>query len=125
MKTFIIAFAWVVAAGCNRPDATDRKDPPAADNTKKNERDRGDSVTPPDQKENQDDITISAEVRKQLMSNHDLSTDAQNVKVVTKNGVVTLRGPVASDTEKQTVHAAAQNVPGTQRVDDQLEIKSK
>ena len=123
MKTFIIALAWLIAAGCNRPEA--RKEPPAADNTKVNERDHGDSVTPPDQNENKQDVEITAEVRKELMSNHDLSTTAQNVKIVTQNGVVTLRGPVESASEKQTVHAVAQKAPGTQRVDDQLEIKSK
>jgi len=123
MKTLIIASALVVAAGCNRPEA--RKEPPPPDNTKVNERDHGDSVTPPNQDEDTEDVEITAEVRKELMSNHDLSTTAQNVKIVTQKGVVTLRGPVETAAEKRTIHAAAQKAPGAQRVDDQLEIEKK
>jgi hyperosmotically inducible protein len=125
MKTFLIAFAWVVAAGCAQRDVDKRKDPPAADDTKKNARDRSDTVTPLDQKEDSRDIEITAEVRKELVGNHDLSMTAKNVKVVTRDGVVTLRGPVETDAEKATVHAAAQKVVGDQRVDDQIEIAPK
>jgi len=52
-----------------------------------------------------------------------LSTTAKNVKIITVNGVVTLRGPVNSPQEKETIEATAQHIAGTNTVDNQLEIK--
>jgi len=51
-----------------------------------------------------------------------LSTTAKNVKIITINGVVTLRGPVKSPQEKGSIEATAQRLAGTTNVDNQLEI---
>ncbi len=123
--TIIIAVLSAVAAtGC--ADANTKTDPPVpADNTKKNDRDTGPTLSPLNQGENQTDITTTAEIRKQLMSNHDLSTTAQNVKIITKDGMVTLRGPVASDKEKEYIFSTAKSTAGAKSVDNQLEIAAK
>jgi len=97
-----------------------------ANNTGRNARDRsGDTVTPGDQSNNQSDLEITRGIRRALSTNDQFSTDAKNIKVITANGKVTLRGPVKSDEEKQAVRAAAQSAAGNATVDDQLEVKTE
>jgi len=52
------------------------------------------------------------------------STNAKNVKIITNEGTVTLRGPVKSDKEKAEIEAKAKRVAGVKKVDNQLEIAS-
>jgi osmotically-inducible protein OsmY len=105
---------------CDRPAG--RTD---ADNTARNARDSGArTATPMDQGENEGDRTITQHVRKVVVDNNALSTNAHNVKIITQNGVVTLRGPVETPQEKNTIVAAAEMTPGVKRVDDQLEVKA-
>jgi len=95
----------------------------APDNTGRNVRDRnGDTLTSGDQSENQADRTLTQQVRRELMADKSLSTDAKNIKVITVNGVVTLRGPVNTPKEKSTIEAKAQNIAGANNVDNQLEV---
>ena len=95
----------------------------APDNTGRNVRDRdGDTLTPGDQSENQADRTLTQHIRRELMADKSLSTDAKNIKIITVNGVVTLRGPVNTSKEKATIEAKAQNIAGANKVDNQLEV---
>jgi osmotically-inducible protein OsmY len=97
-----------------------------ADNSGKNVRDRQDNArTPGDQSNSKSDMTITQEVRKAVVADKALSTNAHNVKIITKNGVVTLRGPVKSPEEKDTIAAKAKQVAGVKNVDNQLEIASR
>src|SRR5712691_4981551 len=67
----------------------------APDNTGRNVRDRsGDTVTPGDQSNNKADLNLTQQIRKALMADKSLSTNAKNIKIITNNGAVTLRGPV-------------------------------
>jgi len=95
----------------------------APDNTGRNVRDRnGDTLTSGDQSENQADRTLTQQLRRELMADQSLSTDAKNIKVITSNGVVTLRGPVNTPKEKSTIEAKAQSIAGASKVDNQLEV---
>ena len=95
-----------------------------ADNSAKNARDRGDhSVTPGDQGGSAAERELTANIRKAIVSDDALSMNAHNVKIITKDGVVTLRGPVKNAAEKTSVAAKAQKVAGVKRVDNQLEIE--
>jgi hyperosmotically inducible protein len=94
-----------------------------ADNTGRNVRDRGESVTPSDQSNAAADVETTAKIRKAIVSDDNLSTNAHNVKIVTRDGAVTLRGPVKSAAEKDAIAAKAQQVAGVKRVDNQLEIE--
>jgi osmotically-inducible protein OsmY len=95
-----------------------------ADNSAKNARDRGDqSMTPADQGGSAADRELTANIRKAIADDDGLSMNAHNVKVITKDGVVTLRGPVKNAAEKTSVAAKAQKVAGVKRVDNQLEIE--
>ena len=108
--------------GADRPPTSgDRKD---ADDTGRNVRDRGDrTLTPMDQGASEGDRTITQEIRKALTDNDDLSTNAKNVKIVTQDGIVTLRGPVKNAQEKTTISGIARRASGVKRVDDQLEVE--
>lgn len=124
MKTCLLLLIGTLAIGCAE-GANATASSTSADNTKRNERDKGDTVTPPDQKENDADRKVTQSVRKAVMDIKDLSVNGQNVKIITRDGVVTLRGPVASDGEKQNIGAAALKIEGVKSVDNQLEIASK
>ena len=95
----------------------------APDNTGRNVRDRsGDTVTPGDQSNKKADLQLTQEIRKALMADKSLSTNAKNVKIITAHGVVTLRGPVNSPQAKVTIETKAQSIAGAHNVDSQLEI---
>jgi hyperosmotically inducible periplasmic protein len=104
------------------PDASDGRTAP--DNTDKNERDRGDkTLTPLDQKNSEGDLKITQKIRQAVMGDSSLSFTAKNVKIITIDGNVTLRGPVNTAEERQAIEAAARKVAGAGRVDNQLEVK--
>jgi hyperosmotically inducible protein len=99
-------------------------DTSALENTERNVRDKGDTtLTPEDQKENKKDIKITAHIRKTVVRDKSLSIDAQNAKIITRNGVVTLRGPVANEAESKKLQRVAEKTRGVVKVDNQLEIK--
>jgi hyperosmotically inducible periplasmic protein len=94
------------------------------DNTAVNERDLYSvNKTPIDQNENERDIGITSDIRKQVVDAN-LSITAQNVKIITQDGRVTLRGPVKSEEEKKKVEDIARSVAGESQVDSQLEIET-
>ena len=100
--------------------------PTAPDNTKVNERDRGkDEPTADQQKDNRSDQDITQQIRQSIMKDKSLSTYAHNVKIITQNGQVTLKGPVRSEDEKKTVETKATEVAGENKVTNQLDIKPK
>lgn len=95
----------------------------AADNTDVNERDRSRSaVTPMDQGESEADRTITQQIRQAVMRDKSLSFNAKNVKIITLNHQVTLRGPVKSAAERTAIESAAKQVAGVSSVENQLEI---
>ena len=97
-----------------------------ADNTKVNERDRNkNEPTADQQKENRSDRDITQKIRQSIMKDKSLSTYAHNVKIITQNGQVTLKGPVRSEDEKKTVEAKAAEVAGDNKVTSELDIKPK
>ena len=97
----------------------------ALENTEVNVRDKDNTtLTPEDQKETESDIKITADIRKAIIKNKSLSVDAQNVKIISRNGVVTLRGPVETKKECKKLKKIAKHTPGVLKVDNQLEIKA-
>jgi hyperosmotically inducible periplasmic protein len=96
-----------------------------ADNTGRNVRDRGDRPTAGTQSNARDDVELTRQIRRAITDDDSLSTNAHNVKIITVDGVVTLRGPVDSPTEKASVAAKAGSVPGVKRVDNQIEVTQR
>jgi hyperosmotically inducible periplasmic protein len=116
-KLILLAALVVAAAGCDKAQAD-------ADNTKRNENDDKSGVlTAGDQGESEGDRKITQHVRQGVMGDDTLSMTAKNVKIITVNGIVTLRGPVNTEKEKTDIAAVAQRVEGVKRVDNQLEVK--
>ncbi len=93
---------------------------PAPDNTKKNKDQT--SPTADQQKMNPSDRAITQKIRKAIHQDKSLSTYAHNIKVITQNGKVTLRGPVRSEEEKSNLEAKAVSVAGQENVTNQLEV---
>jgi hyperosmotically inducible periplasmic protein len=123
--SLILAF---VVVGCAKNDLS-KKDQPsqtaavAADNSGQNVRDRNDATkTSGDQSESEADRTISQNIRQAVTVDDSISTNGKNVKIITVDGTVTLRGPVKSEQEKTNIGAKAQQIAGVKRVDNQLEI---
>jgi len=94
-----------------------------ADNTGKNTRDRDDeSQTATDQSNDPADIKITADIRKMVVNDGSLSMMAKNVKIITTDGVVTLRGPVETQKEKAAIESHAKHA-GAKKITNELEIK--
>ncbi|MDT4288401.1 BON domain-containing protein [Methylomonas sp. MO1] len=95
------------------------------ENTEINARDKDNStLTPEDQKETEGDIKITAAIRQAVVKNESLSVNAQNVKIITRNGAVTLRGPVKNEAEKIKLQDIAKQTPGVLQVNNNLEFKA-
>ena len=107
-------------------DSTSQQAPPAADNTKMNQRDRSmDKPSAEQQKENRSDREITKQIRQSIMKDKSLSTYAHNVKIVAQNGQVTLKGPVRSEDEKRAIETKAAEVAGQDKVSSELNVKPK
>lgn len=97
-----------------------------ADNTALNERDRsGNTKTSGDQSNSKGDIDVSAAIRRAIVKENSLSNKAKNIKIITENGVVTLRGPVKTAEEKTKVEELAKANAGSARIESQLEVKTE
>jgi len=98
--------------------------PPASDNTKTNERDRSaNEPTADQQKENRSDRDITQQIRQSIVKDKSLSTYAHNVKVITQDGQVTLKGPVQSEDEKKAIESKAAEIVGENKVSSELSVK--
>lgn len=95
------------------------------DNTKVNKRDRNaGAVTADQQKEKAMDREMAKNIRRSIVADKSLSTYAHNIKIISQNGVVTLKGPVRSDDEKKVVVAKAVSVAGSaDKVTDEISVK--
>ncbi|HEV2841287.1 MAG TPA: BON domain-containing protein [Chthoniobacterales bacterium] len=101
------------------------EDKPAADNTATNDRDRsGETKTSGDQSNSPEDIKITAAIRRAVVADGSLSMTAKNVKIITANGMVTLRGPVNNAEEKAAIARLAKSAAGEAKIDNQLEVKA-
>jgi hyperosmotically inducible protein len=96
----------------------------AADNTKINTRDRrAGEVTADQQSSGTADMEITRSIRKSIIAEKQLSIYAHNIKIITIGGVVTLKGPVKSQAEKDNAEKIAKAAHGVASVDNQLSIK--
>lgn len=124
MKKLAAAITVVAAVAVSAP--TIRAADYPADNSGKNVRDRQDTTaTSGDQSNAKSDVAITQAIRKAVMADKKLSTNAHNVKIITANGAVTLRGPVNNTEEKRNIGEKAKHAAGVKSVDNQLEIASR
>jgi hyperosmotically inducible periplasmic protein len=96
----------------------------ASDNTKRNSSEQNKSTeTAEKQSNSKDDLALTQHIRQAVMKDGSLSINGKNVKIISKDGKVTLKGPVDSQQEKDTIAAKAGEIAGKYNVDDQLEAK--
>jgi osmotically-inducible protein OsmY len=121
----LILSVALIAGGaiCYGQAAAANQTPP--DNTKVNERDRSaPEATADQQKSNAADMKTTKDIRRSVMADKSLSSYAHNIKIISQNGMVTLKGPVKSDVEKKTLIAKAVAVTGSaDRVTDEISVK--
>ena len=121
-----LALAFLLTMGLMQARAQDSSAAPAPDNTKVNDRDRNKTEPTADQqKENRPDREITRDIRRSIVQDKSLSTYAHNVKIISQNGMVTLKGPVRSEEEKSAIEAKAAEIAGKDKVTSQLEVKPK
>jgi hyperosmotically inducible periplasmic protein len=128
MKRMFVLAGWLLL-GCGTIALAQEpagQNAPATDNTKMNQRDRNPNEPTADQQQNnRADRDLTQQVRKAIESDKNLSEYAHNVKVITQNGQVTLKGPVRSEEEKSAVEAKAAAVAGEGKVTSELTVKPK
>ena len=97
-----------------------------ADNTKRNSAEQNKSSNTAEKQSNsKDDLALTQKIRQAVMKDGSLSLNAKNVKIITQDGKVTLKGPVDSEQEKDTIATKAAEIAGKDKVDNQLEVKAK
>jgi osmotically-inducible protein OsmY len=100
--------------------------PVAPDNSLVNVRDRNPAaMTAGQQSNNKADVELTREIRRAVMKDDSLSMMAHNVKIMSANGEVTLRGPVKTEHEKTAIASKAQAIAGVDKVDNQLEVRGQ
>lgn len=116
MLVFVVLGGLAIAQQDNSQQAP-------ADNTKVNQRDRNRAEPTADQqKENPNDRELARQIRRAIVKDKSLSTDAHNVKVIAQNGSVTLKGAVKSDEEKQMIQTKATQIAGADKVTNELQV---
>jgi hyperosmotically inducible periplasmic protein len=97
------------------------------DNTGVNKRDRNPgAVTADQQKMNAADRSLTAKIRRAIMADKSLSTYAHNVKIVSQDGTVTLKGPVRSDDEVKSIVSKAIGITNSaEKVINQMSVEPK
>jgi len=123
MKNFATIAAIIALVALNNAAVASG---PKADNSAQN---RGatekNAVTAEKQKSPKDQVTVLAEIRKNIVNDSSLSMNAKNVKILYAKGLVTLRGPVDSDEEKAAVEAAVKKCDAVGSVKNLLTVAKK
>jgi osmotically-inducible protein OsmY len=124
------AILLVYSSQGQQPTATPR-DPAAsdsteADNTKRNFTEQNKNTDTAEKQSNtKDDLALTQKIRQEVIADGSLSMNGKNIKIIVRDGKVMLRGPVASQREKDTIATKAGEVAGKDKVDNQLEIKAE
>ncbi len=115
----VLAGAPILAVAQDREPAQTQPD-----NTKVNKRDRNaGAVTADQQKMNASDRETTQKIRRAIVKDKTLSTYGHNVKVISQNGMVTLKGPVHSEEEKRNIEAKAAEIAGANNVKSEISVK--
>lgn len=115
----VLSFALSAASAAALDLDQARPDPAKANEA---ERKPG-QLTADDQSNRRSDLEVTQNIRQLIVDDKSLSTAAHNVKVITKRGKVTLKGPVSSQDEKTTIGTMAAQVVGASNVSNQLTVK--
>ena len=125
-RTYLLSGLLMAVAAFSLAQSSADQSPAPPDNTAVNRADRNsDQPTADQQQQNRSDQDLTKQIRRSIIADKSLSTDAHNVKVITRGGQVTLKGPVQSESEKRTIEAKAAEAAGPDKVTSELAIKPK
>ena len=135
MKTFLLPLyaSFLMVYSSQGQQATPTPHDPAtasdateADNTKRNSSEQNKNTdTAEKQSNSKDDLALTQKLRQAVMKDGSLSMNAKNVKIITQDGKITLKGPVDSQQEKDKIGSEAGEIAGKDKVDNQLEVKAE
>jgi len=118
-----LLFAEETPPKADEPVNTSTDNSVKPDNSRRNQRERAEQEkTPINQNENKADLEISRKIRQSILDDKNLSTYAHNIKIITQDGIVNLKGPVRSQEEKRNVEARAVDIAGRDKVKSQIEV---
>ena len=124
LSLLIVLFSTLTLVWAQDADAKQSQQAP--DNTKINQRDRNKSEPTADQqKDNRSDRELARQIRRAIVKDKSLSTYAHNIKVIAQDGMVTLKGPVNTQEEKQAIEAKAAAIAGQGKITNEIEVGSK
>jgi methionine-rich copper-binding protein CopC len=116
----VLSVGLIVGTAVAHAQTTSQTPP---DNTKTNTRDRSATAKTADQQGNSKlDLDLTQKIRRAIVADKALSTYAHNVKVITRDGHVTLKGPVQTVDEKSALEAKAAEIAGTGKVTNQIKV---
>jgi hyperosmotically inducible periplasmic protein len=122
-KSLSLAGASLLICGALMASPIQQEQQAASDNSKSNQGDaNAGAVTSDQQKMNPADRNITKQIRSAIFKDKSLSTYAHNIKIITQDGKVTLKGPVRSDDEKANVEAKAATVVGASNVTSEIQV---
>jgi hyperosmotically inducible periplasmic protein len=99
--------------------------PTAPNNSGINVRDRQTgAMTPGEQSNSKIDIELTRQIRRAVEKDDSISMEAHNVKIISDNGIVTLRGPVKTRHDKIAIGKKARAIAGTDNVNNQLQVET-
>ena len=125
-RTYLLAALLIAVTAFSFAQTSTGQSPASPDNTGVNRADRNSNQPTADQQpKDRSDRDLTQQIRRSITADKSLSTDAHNVKVITRGGQVTLKGPVRSESEKRTIEAKAAEVAGQDKVISELAIKPK
>jgi hyperosmotically inducible protein len=119
---FVVSVLLLGAAGIVRAEDSS---PPQRDNSGVNVRERDEAAVTAGQQSTNSDVELTRQIREAVVKDSSLSVTAQNVKIVSANGSVTLRGPVMTAAERDAIGSKAQAIAGADKVNNQPEVKNQ
>ena len=126
-----MASTLLVCASLGQQSAATPSDPAAsdsskADNTQHNSSEQNKNTdTAEKQSNSKDDLALTQKIRQAVVKDSSLSMNAKNVKIIARDGTITLQGPVDSQQEKDAIATKAREIAGKDKVKDQLEVKAE
>jgi hyperosmotically inducible periplasmic protein len=115
-----LALSAVVCFAAN-PASANKDAATEADNTKMNKQESKE-MTADQQGENETDRKITQKIRRAVVKNKSLSQYAHNVKIITKDGGVSLKGPVRTVKEKKFIEKTAAEIAGKDNVTSEIDV---
>ncbi|MEK2645345.1 BON domain-containing protein [Bdellovibrio sp. BCCA] len=113
--------AVLIAASFNVGLANDREH--TANQTNQKTINTTNQKTAEDQMMNASDTELTRRVREQIVADNSLSVNAKNVKIISQNGRVTLKGPVDSTQERNKIETIAKSVSGAKIIVNETVVK--